>query len=143
MTVSGEEAMVRDILAMWSTGVEGVKESFRHYGSRNLVWWNSARGALTGLDVCLQALDQMFDVLEIAAVAVPIHTLFTAPGRAVVERSDNLYRGDGTLIAEIPVTGVIGFDGAKMVVWRDYCDDWMTKLSLGQPVMPVPASAVL
>lgn len=138
-----EEEIVRDILTMWGTGVDGVKESFSQYASPNLVWWNSARGALTGLDVCLQAIDQMFSTLEIATVAVPIHTLLTTPGRVVVERSDNLYRTDGTVIAEIPVTGVIGFDGDKMVVWRDYCDDWMSRLELCQPVMPLSASAVL
>lgn len=128
---------------MWSTGVEGVKESFSQYGSRDLVWWNSARGALTGLDACLQGLDQMFDALKIAAVAVPIRTLFAAPGRVVVERSDSLYRADGTVIAEIPVTGVLEFDNGKLVVWRDYCDDWISKLELGQPIEPVSASAVV
>lgn len=139
--MTSEEQIVRNILGMWGSGVEGVKESFRQYGTDDFVWWNSGRGALTGLDACLHGLDEMFDVLHIATVECPIRTLLAAPGRVVVERSDNLYRADGTVIAEIPVTGVLEFDANKVTTWRDYCEDWISKLELGQPVVSAHTAA--
>ncbi|AFJ34674.1 limonene-1,2-epoxide hydrolase family protein [Mycobacterium sp. MOTT36Y] len=139
--MTNEERIVRHILEMWGPGVEGVKESFRRYGTDDLVWWNSGRGALTGLDECLKGLDELFDVLEIATVDCPIRTLLATSGRVVVERSDNLYRADGTVIAEIPVMGVLEFDANKVTTWRDYCDDWISKLELGQSVVSAPTAA--
>jgi limonene-1,2-epoxide hydrolase len=32
------------------------------------------------------------------------------------------------LIESVPVTGVITFDGEKIVSWRDYADDWLMKM---------------
>lgn len=141
--MTGEEQIVQHILEMWASGVEGVKDSFRRYGTEDLVWWNSGRGELAGLDACLQALDGMFAALEIATVQCPIRTLVAAADRVVVERSDNLFRADGTVIAEIPVTGVLEFDNKKITVWRDYCDDWMSKLQMGGSIGPAPASATI
>ncbi|MCA2252210.1 limonene-1,2-epoxide hydrolase [Mycobacterium intracellulare] len=136
-----EERIVRHILEMWGPGVEGVNESFRRYGTDDLVWWNSGRGALTGLDECLKGLDEMFDALQIAAVECPIRDLLATSGRVVVERSDNLYRADGTVIAKIRVTGVLEFDANKVTTWRDYCDDWISKLEFGQPVVSASTAA--
>ncbi|MDH6291237.1 limonene-1,2-epoxide hydrolase family protein [Rhodococcus opacus] len=126
-----EEKIVRDVLAMWAHGLESTKDSWRQHCSDNVIWWNSARGAIEGLSKCLEGIDTMFDVLGVESVQVPIRTLLAAPGVVVVERSDDLYRKDGTIIQHAPVTGVVEFEGDTIVCWRDYCDDWMLKLQQG------------
>ena len=79
------------------------------------------------------------EVLGIGHVEVPIRHLHAEPGRVFVERSDDMLRPDGTAVARIPVTGVIDFDGDKIVAWRDYCDDWMATLGRGEtPLSTVP-----
>lgn len=131
-----EEQIIRDVLGMWAEGLESTKRSWELHAVDDLVWWNSARGGLTGLRACLSGIDQMFDLLGVGYVEVPIRHLHAEPGRVFVERSDNLLRPDGSVIADIPVTGVIDFAGERIAAWRDYCDDWMTKLSRGETTPP-------
>ena len=73
----------------------------------------------------------MFEALQIASVDVPVRSVVAEPGRVIIERSDDMYRSDGSVIATVPVTGVIEFEGDKIVAWRDYCDDWMLKMQTG------------
>lgn len=126
-----EEKIVRDVLAMWANGLESTKQSWRDHCDDNVIWWNSGRGGMDGLPACLDAIDALFTNLGAESVQVPIRTLLAAPGVIVVERSDDLYRQDGTVIQRVPVTGVVEFDGDKITCWRDYCDDWSTKLLQG------------
>jgi len=123
--VLAEEKIVRNVVVMWAGGKEATKDSWRQHASQSLIWWNSARGALRGLDACEQAIDSLFDILGVASIKVPIKAVAAGAGLVFIERSDDMYRQDGSLIAAVPVTGVVQFDGDKIVEWRDYCDDWM------------------
>ena len=134
-----EEEIVRTVLAMWRDGLEPTKESWRQHASADIVWWNSARGGISGIAACLAGIDQLFGALGAAYVDVPIRNVLAEPGRVIVERSDNLHRADGTVIAYAPVTGVIEFDGDKIVMWRDYCDDWIGKMMAGGELSPATA----
>ena len=120
-----EEAIVRDVFALWASGLEGVLESYRTHHHPDLHWWNTARGSVHGLETCGQGVKMMFSMLGTASVKVPIKNLMAREGFVLVERSDDLYRADGSLIAAVPVTGAIEFKGDKIITWRDYCDDWM------------------
>jgi limonene-1,2-epoxide hydrolase len=125
-----EERVVREVLHMWGQGLQSTKESWRTNCAVDMEWYNSARGSIVGLDNCLAAIDQMFTQLDIAYVKTPIRTLHATTGLVYAERSDDMYRRDGSLIAAIPVVGVVAFDGGKISEWRDYCDDWLAKLDL-------------
>lgn len=119
------EEIVRDVCAKWAFGKEAVKQSWREHASTELVWWNSARGALHGRAACEAGIDAMFDTLNVELVKVPIRHLATTDRVVFVERSDDLYLADGSCLVSVPVTGVIAFEGTTIVEWRDYCDDWM------------------
>lgn len=121
-----EEEIVREVLAAWRGGLGPTKESWAAHCAPDVVWWNSARGAIEGLDACLAAIDAIDQVLSgFAYIEVPIRRLVAEDGIVFVERSDDLYRAGGSLIASVPVTGVIEFRGERIVEWRDYCVDWM------------------
>jgi limonene-1,2-epoxide hydrolase len=134
-----EEQIVRDVLAMWRAGLEETKESWRRYAAGHLVWWNSARGTIVGLEPCLDGIEQLYRLLEVAYVDVPVRNVLAERGRVIVERSDNLFRKDGSVVAYVPVTGVIEFEGERIVRWRDYCDDWILKLQSGGEITPPTA----
>lgn len=125
LIIDERERIVREVLGMWARGKDGVKESWRNYGSADIVWWNCARGAVVGQDAFAAGIDTMFDMLNVVRAEVPIRTVAVADNVVFVERSDDLYLADGTLLISVPVTGVVIFDGHTMVEWRDYCDDWM------------------
>ena len=120
-----EEQTVRTVLEMWAEGLDGILESFRRHCHADLVWWNSARGSISGLDTCLRGIEVLNLQLKVAKTLVPIKSLMAEPSLVFVERSDDLYRADGSLVVSVPVVGVLGFRGDKIISWRDYCDDWM------------------
>ena len=123
-----EEEIVRQVLSAWRGGLEATKESWAKNCAPQMVWWNSARGAIEGLESCLQAIDAIDQLLQgFAYIDVPILRLVAEEGLVFVERSDDLYRADGSLIISVPVTGVVVFDGEKIVEWRDYCVDWLSQ----------------
>jgi limonene-1,2-epoxide hydrolase len=134
--VRREEEIVREVLAAWQGGLEATKESWARHCASQMVWWNSGRGAIEGLDACLQAIDAIDEILHgFSHIDVPVRRLMAEPEAVMVERSDDLYRADGSLIASVPVVGIIEFEGEKIVEWRDYCVDWM------QEFLPETASA--
>ena len=138
--MSHNDDVVRQVFAMWEQpGLDSTLEAWRKHCWPDLVWWNSARGMLQGLDPCLQGIEQMYETLEIARLEVPVRTLDALADRIIVERSDNMYRADRSVIARVPVTGIIEFKDGRISMWRDYCDDWMTKLATGVELGPQSA----
>jgi limonene-1,2-epoxide hydrolase len=123
--VNEHEQTVRNVCAMWADGKDAVKEAWRIHASEDVVWWNSARGALRGRAACEAGIDAMFSMLNVVRVEVPIRNVAVGNGFVFIERSDDLYLADGTCLALVPVVGVIAFEGNTIVEWRDYCDDWM------------------
>jgi limonene-1,2-epoxide hydrolase len=124
--VRREEEVVRAMLESWAEGIEPVKKTWAEHCTQDIVWWNSARGAVEGMDNCLAAIDAIDQLVGgFAYIKVPVRNLVAVEGLVFVERSDDLYRGDDSLIAAVPVTGVIAFRGDKVESWRDYCDDWL------------------
>jgi limonene-1,2-epoxide hydrolase len=128
--VIDEERIVREVLAMWGQGLQATKDSWRRHCDAEMEWYNNARGSIVGLDNRLSAIDQMFAQLEIAYVKTPIRSLHATTGLVYAERSDDMYRADGTLIAAVPVVAVVALTDGKISQWRDYCDDWLFKLEL-------------
>jgi limonene-1,2-epoxide hydrolase len=123
-----KEAIVREVLETWNEGPNGARAAWEKHGADELVWWNSARGQIDGLEACLATCDQMYATLGIHRIQVPIKNLAVDDRNVYVERSDDLVHEDGSVFIEIPVTGVIEFDGDKIVSWRDYADDWLMKM---------------
>lgn len=119
-----EERIVRECLAMWDT-LEGTIRSYRELHHPDFVWWNSARGALGGIEDCIRGVEMLYGMLGVARVEVVVKHVMCEPGRVMVERSDDLYRADGSVIAQVPVVGVFEFEGDRIIRLRDYCDDWM------------------
>lgn len=120
-----EEKIVRKVCAMWETGLDGVIKSYVDHHHPDFVWWNCARGTVTGRDICIQGVKMMHQMNGFASIKVPIRSLVVKDKMVYIERSDDLYRADGSVIAKVPVFGVVGFKGDMIISWRDYCDDWM------------------
>jgi limonene-1,2-epoxide hydrolase len=130
VTMDKKEAAVRDVLAIWGEGPRGAIDAWQKHGAESLIWWNSARGQIDGLQACLDKCDEMYEVLGIHHIAVPVEGVAVDGACVYIERVDEMYREDGSLIEAVPVTGVIEFDGDKIVSWRDYADDWYMKMQM-------------
>jgi limonene-1,2-epoxide hydrolase len=120
-----EERLVREIFDSWGGGVDAIITSWRRHCDEKIVWWNSARGALSGLPATITAIENMAKVTGAVHWRSSINELIARPGLVFTERVDAIYRADGSTIAEVPIAGVIEFRGDKIISWRDYCDDWM------------------
>jgi limonene-1,2-epoxide hydrolase len=126
-----QEAITKKVVEMWTGGLESTLASWRDYAAENLIWWNSARGAVEGLDGCLEAIRGFYQTLSVDHVEVPIRSIVSdGNDLVVIERSDDTYLTDGSLLAAVPVVGVIQFRNGKIAEWRDYCDDWVAKLGV-------------
>ena len=126
-----QEELVKKVVGMWSGGVEPTIASWRDHAAPDLVWWNSARGAVEGLDACLEAIGGFYQALNVDHVEVPIKSIVSdGNDLVVIERSDNSYLADGSLLAAVPVVGVVIIRDGKITEWRDYCDDWVAKLGI-------------
>jgi limonene-1,2-epoxide hydrolase len=134
-----KEAAVRDVFEIWSEGPHGARAAWEKHGAENLVWWNSARGQIDGLEACLARCDEMYDALGIHLIKVPVKNLAVDDTNVYAERTDELYREDGSLLVAVPVNGVIEFEGDKIVSWRDYADDWLMKMQMEERGEAIPA----
>jgi limonene-1,2-epoxide hydrolase len=125
MNVPREREIIREILSSWELGLQTIKDTWREHCAPDVIWWNSARGEIVGVDACLAAFDAMDQMVGYTSLAAPVINLLARDGLVFVERTDGLKRADGSLIVSIPVTGVIEFANDKIISWRDCCDDWM------------------
>ena len=120
-----EEEIIREILDSWERGLEAINETWSKHCAQDIVWWNSARGEIVGLEACLAAFAVMDQMVGFTSLAAPVVNLLAGDGLVFVERTDDLKGENGSLIVSVPVTGVIEFANGKITSWRDYCDDWM------------------
>lgn len=125
------EEITKRVVEMWAGGLESTLASWRDYAVDDLIWWNSARGAVESLDGCLEAIRGYYQTFNVDHVKVPIRSIVSdGNDLVVIERSDDTYLTDGSLLAAVPVVGVVQFRNGKIAEWRDYCDDWVAKLGV-------------
>lgn len=72
-----------------------------------------------GLNEAIEFLDRGRK-LGIETIDVDILSMGCTESVVFSERLDYLKRPDGTLLASVPVTGVMRFEGGKIAVWREY-----------------------
>ena len=120
-----EEEIIREILGSWEQGLQAIRDTWSEHCAPEIVWWNSARGEIRGVDACLAAFEVMDQMVGFTSLAAPIVNILARDSLVFVERTDDLKGEDGALIVSVPVTGVIEFAEQKITSWRDYCDDWM------------------
>jgi limonene-1,2-epoxide hydrolase len=106
------------------------KQTWRDHCLPDFVWWNAGRGAVNGLEAACKKIEGMHEHLHFSHLKVPIRHFVSTGTTVIVERVDELYSEDGTLLWAIPVVGVVEFEGEKIREWRDYCDDWVLKEQL-------------
>jgi len=123
--VRKEEEIVREVIHSWLGTLEEMKASWAEHCHEDVVWWNSARGALNGIEANLAAFDKLAEMTGFANLRSIPQTLLADDGIVMVERAEDLLDADGNSIVHIKVNGVIKFEGEKIVEWRDYCVDWL------------------
>ena len=87
-----KEAAVRDVFAIWGEGPRGAIDAWQKHGAEGLIWWNSARGQIDGLEACLAKCDEMYEALGIHHIGVPVRRLAVDDTCVYTERVDELYR---------------------------------------------------
>jgi limonene-1,2-epoxide hydrolase len=125
LSIPAEETLVRQLFDSWENGLDAVLDSWRRHCAEDIVWWNSARGALFGLPMTLAAIENMAAATGAAHWRSTLKNVAVRGAVVFTERVDAIYRQDGSPIAEVPIAGVIEIRDGKIVQWRDYCDDWM------------------
>lgn len=130
--MSVQEQIVYEVLEMWTRGQEETIQTWRDHCLPDFIWWNSGRGAVNGLDASVKKIEGMHEHLHFSYLKVPVRNFVSVGNVVIVERIDELYLEDGSLLQAVPVVGVVEFEGEKIKEWRDYCDDWVLKRQLQQ-----------
>ena len=118
------EQTIRAFFATLQSADE-VVAGWKRYCSDDIVWWNSARGALNGMDETIVGLHRMQEFVGAHHWRVDIKNIWVVGDTVIAERTDTAVGTDGRDIAGADVVGIINFNKAgKISEWRDYCDDW-------------------
>ena len=124
--MSPEEQVVRGVFEAFEQGPASLIAAKRRLFDVHAVWWNSGRGELRGLQAIVDATPKLFELTGAAYLrAEDIRTLIVHDDSVIVERTDTLYRSDGSKVVSVPAFGIVRIKNGKVVEWRDYCDDWM------------------
>jgi limonene-1,2-epoxide hydrolase len=123
--VRREEEIVREIIESWLGTLDEMKACWAEHCHEDVIWWNSARGALHGIEANLAAFDKLAEMTGFKNLRSIPQVLLAGDGVVMVERAEDLLDADGNSMVHIKVNGVIKFEGEKIIEWRDYCVDWL------------------
>jgi limonene-1,2-epoxide hydrolase len=103
VSVLSEERVIREILATWEGGIDGVIASFEQHCTADLRWCNSGMDDVVGLDGCLHLLQAQHRAWHYTGIETDVRQLVTAPGVGVVERTDTIIGGQPQAVMAVPV----------------------------------------
>jgi limonene-1,2-epoxide hydrolase len=117
------ETVVREFLTGWGTTMETLRAAFLDYLAPNIEWEQSGIPTVTSAQQAVDFLAAYASAVGLAGMEVEIDHVAAAGDVVLVERVDYLRRGDGSLIARVPVVGVfeVGAE-ARITRWREYFD---------------------
>ena len=113
------EELTSRFFARWAVSFETMTAAFTEVLAPDCVWeqrpvvTHSRRGALGFLRLARRFLGLESVVVEVRHLARDGDTVLT-------DRVDHMLRADGTLIASVPIVGVLSFRGTELVAWRDH-----------------------
>jgi limonene-1,2-epoxide hydrolase len=105
--------------AAWGESYEAFAQAFRGSFDSATDWDQRPMIRTTGVEEAIDFLERGRK-LGIETIDVDVLGIAAAGSTVFSERVDHLRRPDGTLLASVPVTGVMRFEGMKIATWREY-----------------------
>ncbi|MFA5630563.1 MAG: limonene-1,2-epoxide hydrolase family protein [Porticoccaceae bacterium] len=117
------EQNLREFIAAWGSGYDGVVAAYRKYLADDIIWDQSPLAVTRTLDEATALLADFRDKVGLAMFPADVLALVVRGEVGFAERIDHLTKEDGVVLASFPVTGVFRFDAeGKIVYWREYFD---------------------
>jgi limonene-1,2-epoxide hydrolase len=123
-TAAENIAAVRDFFEKWGTDYERLHASYGEFFTGDCVWENAGFPTCTGpVEAVEVMLVPAHDDLGLATIKVDIEKISGDGDIVWSERIDHLVRADGSVIASVPLVGVMQFaDDGRVQHWREYFD---------------------
>lgn len=116
------EQVTRRFFEEWSVSFDAMCRAFDAVMAPGCVWEQRPMAVTRSRADAIAFLRRSNRLLGLDTAPVEMLHLAVVGDIVMTERVDHLTRRDGTLIASLPVVGVLEFDGTELVVWREYFD---------------------
>jgi limonene-1,2-epoxide hydrolase len=119
------EQLVIDFLAGMGPGIDDIevfKDTFRKHLAQDAVWENVGFDHHEGLQDCLDYIDTLYKTTGMTDCEIDIQTIASAGNIVMSERSDKMFRADGSLIMDFRLASAIEIKDGKIVRYTDYVD---------------------
>lgn len=106
----------------WRPSLDAMCAALAKRFTDKTVWENVGISRTVGLAEAMAFMDGFAGMYPIAACEVIVHHVAVSGNAVLIERTDNFYDENGTLVLSIPLMGVLEMDGPRITAWRDYFD---------------------
>lgn len=113
---------VRQHLARYGSSFESGCAAMREDFTDRTIWENVGLSSTVGSEQALALMHQFRDQFGIERIEIDTLTAAACGNRVLTERVDHLIRTDGSLVASIPLMGILEVERNKVVAWHDYFD---------------------
>lgn len=114
--------VVAKFFVQWETSFDEMCNGFSQFMTEDCLWEQAGIPDIRGATNAIVFLKQFRETAGFETARVEIRNLLADEGFVISERIDHLLRSDGSLIASVPVVGVMEFADGKIVAWREYFD---------------------
>ncbi len=113
----------REFFAAWSTGYDSFIGSIEKNFAEDAVWEQSSVPTTHSRQEAIGLMDSFHQSIGLESVEVEMSGLWVSGNTVITERIDHLKSADGSILASVPVAGLIEFnEEANIKHWREYFD---------------------
>jgi limonene-1,2-epoxide hydrolase len=123
---SSNAKIVSDLFAKWDRSYVELCASFEAM-SDDCVWIQSSLPDSHGRLAALSLVQGWHQRLSLETIRVEIRKIIADENCVASERIDHLRRADGSVIATIPVVGIMDMENGKIKRWHEYFDSAVMK----------------
>ncbi len=116
------QAIVTEFFAQWNDSYDSLRGSLLNHFSEDCLWDQRPFAVTTGPGPAVEFMDRCRRFGGIETIEVELVHIAEAGDTVLCERIDHLHRRSGSLIASVPVAGILDLQDGKIVNWREYSD---------------------
>ncbi len=114
--------VVRRLLEELGADFANSREVFGRYLTTDVLWENSGRPPCRGIDAAVELVESARATFDMQRSRTEFRHVAESSDCVLVERVDSFSRGDGSMIASLPIMGTFEFRSGKVSRWSDYYD---------------------
>jgi limonene-1,2-epoxide hydrolase len=117
-----DEARTLEFFDQWSVSFDAMVSAFEANFAPDGVWVQRPLAVTTGPEEAVAFLRRAQKGIGLDTIAVETLHIAAIGGIVHTERVDHLKRADGSTIVSAPVAGILEWQDARIVSWREYFD---------------------